>query len=71
MLNAAKPHYIVDGRSLCGRWMYLGQDLNKSIGPYTPTHACKKCAREAGKRHPEFVAHPPGSSGEVSPSPRR
>lgn len=40
-------HYFVDGRSLCGHWMYLGaceNDMGVSDG-----EDCKACTRKALK----------------------
>lgn len=48
MWNAKAMHYVVDGRSLCGNWLYLGTRL----GPEMPPHiGCKACRKKLDKRH--------------------
>ena len=41
--NARKVHYFFEGRSLCGRWGYLGSTFLSDTPPYEDT--CKACAQ--------------------------
>ena len=50
--NSKKAHYVVEGRSLCGKWLYLGQLEQGNDGSPDNCTACKKAlekrkAREA------------------------
>jgi hypothetical protein len=48
--NAAKYHYVVEGRSLCGRWLYLGTLYDdQCTGGSTPKD-CKACTTKLNKR---------------------
>lgn len=49
-LLAKKPHYFVGGRSLCGKWMFLG-DCEKDRGIDTPED-CKSCQRKLRASNP-------------------
>ena len=45
--NAKKAHYFVDGRSLCGRWLFFGQPTQNQ-GASSPDD-CRECARRVPK----------------------
>lgn len=47
MWNAKAMHYVVDGRSLCGRWLYLGGLLSPTYPRWT---ACAGCAKRQHAR---------------------
>jgi hypothetical protein len=50
--NSMKPHLFIKGRSLCNKWLYLGQDFD---GPWTGNvnaMDCKGCVAVAEKRYP-------------------
>lgn len=51
LINAKQWHYFVDSRSLCGRWMYLGADINlePDDGKEHPSD-CKMCSKKLKKR---------------------
>jgi len=46
-LNWRKAHYIVNGRSLCGHWMYLGNKLEQ--GKDNSPDNCVSCKRKLKK----------------------
>jgi hypothetical protein len=48
LYNAKKEHYIVEGRSLCGRWGYMGGAFHAS--DIDSPDNCKACVREFKKR---------------------
>jgi len=58
---ARKAHYFVDGRSLCGRWGWIGGSLQPAGEPSSDD--CAACARKLAKRLPvvealrEFKSH--------------
>lgn len=41
---AKKFHYFVNGRSLCGGWLYLNKDLSNES--FNSPDDCKACARK-------------------------
>jgi len=43
-----KPHYFVDGQSLCGRWMFFGEVSDKDASEKGPDD-CAQCRRRYGK----------------------
>lgn len=47
-IQAKKAHYFVDGRSLCGNWMYTGRRLGGPHAKSSPDD-CKACTRELAK----------------------
>lgn len=49
--NSRKAHYFVNGRSLCGRWGFLGQngDSNQGTGSKVGPDDCVACWRKATK----------------------
>jgi hypothetical protein len=49
--NMKKFHYFHDGRSLCGRVMYLGPHLEPHNGKINPED-CAECNRRIVKRFP-------------------
>jgi hypothetical protein len=49
LFNSPKWHYMVDGRSLCGRWMILGSgDLEQ--GNNESVDNCKACMKKLQMR---------------------
>jgi hypothetical protein len=44
--NSRNEHYFVDGRSLCGKWLGLGLDYERTMGQ----PECKACRRALDKR---------------------
>ena len=48
-MNFRKAHYVVDGRSLCGRMMYLG-DLYEQ-GNDASLDNCARCKTLLARRH--------------------
>lgn len=46
-VNSRKAHYFVDGRSLCGKWMYLGEV--EEGNDYSPDN-CRECIRRLEKK---------------------
>jgi hypothetical protein len=40
--NSTKDHYFVDGRSLCGRWMVLGNSVSDQPPSDRPCKGCSK-----------------------------
>lgn len=50
LLNTRKDHYIVDDRSLCGRWGFLGKSdrLAPDAGPNP--NDCRECRRKLERR---------------------
>jgi hypothetical protein len=42
LINAKKWHYFRDSRSLCGRWMYLG-DSDLEMGKDNSPDNCTAC----------------------------
>jgi len=42
LLNATKSHYMVDGRSLCGKWAYLGIDYEQRPANNGDCATCRK-----------------------------
>lgn len=47
-LNSRKAHYFVEGRSLCGGWMFFGQPTPNQA-PGSPDD-CKACVKKLAKR---------------------
>ena len=47
--NARKAHYIVEGQSLCGKWMYLGTTGLELPDESSPDD-CVICTRKLKKR---------------------
>ncbi len=41
LFNTPKEHYFVNGQSLCGRWMCLGDDHSAK-----PDNPCKICLKK-------------------------
>jgi len=58
--NAAKSHYFINGRSLCGRWMFLGEPLAEDH-PGGLRNDCKACTQRLAKHRAnqgeEVVTH--------------
>lgn len=53
MLNTRKWHYIVDTKSLCGGWMYLGSRFEQ--GNDDSPDNCKKCVHKLKVRQVTLV----------------
>lgn len=50
--NARKAHYFVDGRSLCGRWMFFGaQEQPQAMSLNPGPDDCVSCWRKAEARN--------------------
>ena len=51
-LNARKAHFFVENRSLCGRWMFLGQqpDQPQGMGESPGPDDCAACHAKATAR---------------------
>lgn len=49
--GAAKNHYIVDGRALCGKWLTLG---NTEAREYSPHVDCAICERRRARRQEQL-----------------
>jgi len=47
-LNWRKAHYIKDSRSLCGKWLYLGKNLEQ--GKDDSPDNCALCRRKLRKQ---------------------
>ena len=47
--NARKVHYIVEGQSLCGKWMYLGT-TGLDPSDESTSDDCAICTRKLKKR---------------------
>ena len=62
--NARKFHYYVGGRSLCGKWFFLGE-VDEDAGEPTASD-CKACAKSMVTRRK--IIHKPAkkSEGETS-----
>jgi len=41
-----KAHYFVNGRSLCGRWMYFGKLYSEDFGEDN----CKSCLKKLNRK---------------------
>jgi len=61
LLNATKCHYMVDGRSLCGKWMYLGANYEQRPANNGDCATCRK-------KHERHIANctSPGPSGPAT-----
>jgi hypothetical protein len=46
--NSKKFHYMMDGRSLCFKWMYLGHNFDSDDGSYNERD-CRVCVKELNK----------------------
>lgn len=44
--NSRKAHYFVDGRSLCGKWMYFGSLEDSNDNSSDNCTACKKAVQK-------------------------
>ena len=42
LANAVKEHYVVEGRSLCGKWMYLGTNYEQRPANNRDCATCRK-----------------------------
>ena len=52
LLNWRKFHWIEDGESLCGKWMYWGQDEAMFDGDITVKKGeCDACRKKLDKRN--------------------
>lgn len=45
-LNSKKAHYMVQGRSLCGRWLKLGNSSMLELGNHDSLDNCVTCRRK-------------------------
>lgn len=52
--NSPKFHYVVEGKSLCNRWMYLGSDFSADDGVENKDD-CKACRKAFLKRQSQFT----------------
>lgn len=50
-INSKKWHYIVDKESLCGKFMYLGQDKLLEQGNNDSPSNCAVCKRKLKRRN--------------------
>lgn len=55
LLNSRKEHYFVEGRSLCGKWMYLGR--SDDLEEKAPHNACVMCKKKLEKRKGRKCEH--------------
>ena len=50
LINSRKQHYFVEGRSLCGRWLCLGNDYTDDPDPrYDCCKGCEKKLKRVDK----------------------
>ena len=47
LINSRKEHYFRDGKSLCGKWIYLGWDFTST--PPRGGVACATCLKKREK----------------------
>lgn len=45
LVNATKWHYFRNSRSLCGKWMYLGDDADLEQGKLQSPDNCEACRK--------------------------
>lgn len=50
-----KHHYFVDGRSLCGKWLYLGPVVDDDFSKGTGREDCVACWRAYAKSQTKKV----------------
>lgn len=50
--NSKKPHLFQNGRSLCGKFLYLGNDYDGPWTGKTNSDDCAGCVKKAQKHHP-------------------
>lgn len=48
-LNSRKAHYMVEGRSLCGRWMCFGTPSELDDDKHDSPDNCAECRRRRVK----------------------
>lgn len=52
--SSRKAHYFVDGRSLCGKWLFSGLPVKNQSDPSSPDD-CKVCREKLAQRRASEV----------------